>query len=308
VGTAGAASGSGEPGVGSLVVVHGLVDGGSLFVCLWDVTTGQVLGGDVPEPSLGVAYGQSQLVPITWDLAGAVDVELFVAAGEGAAAPSCSGLRESAVDGEALMSSVIDAGGVDAGRVAPPPFPLEPVVPRRAGSLRLSPGVVEAGARYALVAAGCTSPAGSPSDDICGQPDSLFASHQTIVLVKIAAEVVGGVGVGLQFLNASRAVTRADVVLQGESQRQSLRLTSDVQFGAIRPRNAAPVEEPVGVELHVQGATQPSYIQAWSDTIAASGSGALPSGENYLLVYVGPAPGSFAQGVSPPRFVLLPGH
>jgi hypothetical protein len=306
-GESGAASIGMEPEVGALDIVHGLVDGGNLFVCLWDVATGHVIGADLPEPSGGVLYGQSQRVPTVWDLSNAVDVELFVAAGTAASGLSCSGLRESAVDGEAVTRSVVDAGASDAG-IEPPPFPLEPLEPRRAGSLRLSSGLVQAGAHYALVAAGCTSPAGSPSEDICGRPDSLFASQQTIVLAEIASEVVGGAGVGLQFLNASRAVTRADLVLQGQSQRQSLRLSSDVQFGAVRPRNAAPVDIPVGVELHVQGATQSSYTQPWSETIAAGGGDTLTAGENYLLVYVGPAPGTLAEGVAPPRFVLLRGH
>jgi hypothetical protein len=306
-GGAGAAPVGGEPDVGALDVVHGLVDGGNLFVCLWDVATGQVIGADVPEPRGGVPYGQSQRVPTVWDLSNTVDVELFVAAEADASDLSCSGLRQSAVDGQAVTPSVADAGTLDAG-VDLPPFPLEPLVPRRAGSLRLASGLIQAGAHYALVAAGCTSPAGSPSEDICGRPDSLFASEQTIVLAEIAAEVVGGAGVGLQFLNASRAVARADLVLQGESQRQSLRLSSDVQFGAVRPRNAAPVDIPVGVELHVQGAPQSSYTQPWIDTIGEGGGDALTVGENYLLVYVGPAPGTLTEGVAPPRFVLLRGH
>jgi hypothetical protein len=299
---------TGEPGVGAIDVVHGLVDGGRMFICLWDVATGQVVGADVPAPSAGVPYGQSQRVPTSWDLANAVDVELFVADGEGASGLSCSGLRDSAVDAENVPASVGDAGVLDAGSIVLPPFPLEPLVPRRAGSVRLSAGVLQPGAHYALVAAGCTSPAGSPNDDICGQPDSLFSSQHTVVLAEIAAVGVGGRAVGLQFLNASRAVARADVVLQGDSQRQSLRLTSDVQFGVVRPRDAAPVQEPVGVELHVQGATQSSYTQAWSDTLVTSGSDPLAAGENYLLVYVGPAPGSIVEGISPPRFVLLRGH
>jgi hypothetical protein len=294
----------GQPGVGALEVVHGLVDGGQLFVCLWDVESGRALGVDSPEPLGGVAYGQSTSVPSSWDLSRSVDVELFVAAGEAAAEPSCSGLREVAMEGEG-SGPAVEAAPIDAG-LELPPFPLEPLAPRRAGSLRLLPGVIQPGAHYALVAAGCTNPAGSPNDAICGPPDSLFSSQQTIVLAEIAAEVAGA-GAGLQFLNASRAVERADLVLQGQSQRQSLRLTTNVQFGAVRPRNAAPVEEPVGIELHVQGATQSSYTQAWSDTLPAIGSDSLATGQNYLLVYVGPAPGSFAEGVSPPRFVLLRG-
>jgi hypothetical protein len=306
-GGSGAAPVTGAPGVGALDVVHGLIDGGNLFVCLWDVASGQLVGADAPAQSGGVAYGQSLRLPTTWDLTAVVDVELFVAAGQGMSGLTCSGLHADAVDGEALRPSLGDAGLGDAGSLETLPFPREPVVPRRAGSVRLSPGAVSPGGHYALVAAGCTSPAGSPSEDLCGPPDSLFESQRTVLLAELASGVTGGAGVGLQFLNASRAVTRADLVLQSENQRQSLRLTSDVQFGAVRPRNAAPVDEPLGVELHVRGATQSSYTQAWSETTTASGSEALTGGENYLLVYVGPAPGALPGGIAPPRFVLVRG-
>jgi hypothetical protein len=301
-GAGGASPGIGDVGEGAIDVVNGLVDGGSLLVCLWSVASGQVLADDTPE-SGGVAYGQSLRLPTSWDLSQAVDVELFVAA---TASWRCSDLRANAVDGDAVSRLDTDAGGVDAGAPEPPPFPLEPLVPRRAGSLRLSSGVVRAGAHYALVATGCTSPGGSPSEDICGAPDPLFESQQALILAELASEPAGD-GVGLQFLNASRAVARADLVLQGDSQRQSMRLTNDVQFGAIRPRDAVPVQEPVGVELHVDGATQSSYTQAWAGTVSTSGDPLVP-GENHLLVFVGPAPGAVAAGVAEPRFVLIRGH
>lgn len=293
-----------EVGEGAIDVVHGLVDGGSLLVCLWDVASGQGLGDDAPESGGGVAYGQSLRLPTTWDLSLAVDVELFVAAAENAASWRCSDLRTNAVDAEAVRRVAADAGAADAG--APVPFPLEPQVPRRAGSLRLSSGVVRAGGHYALVATGCTSPGGSPSEAICGAPDPLFESQRALVLAELASEL-GGDGVGLQFLNASRAVSRADLVLQGNSPSQSMRLTNDVQFGAVRPRDAVPVQEPLGVELHVEGSTQSSYTQAWADTVRSSGD-PLVLGENHLLVYVGPEPDSAMPGVLEPRFVLIRGY
>jgi hypothetical protein len=165
---------------------------------------------------------------------------------------------------------------------------------------------VRAGGHYALVATGCTSPGGSPSEAICGAPDPLFESQRALVLAELASEL-GGDGVGLQFLNASRAVSRADLVLQGNSPSQSMRLTNDVQFGAVRPRDAVPVQEPLGVELHVEGATQSSYTQAWADTVRSSGDPLVP-GENHLLVYVGPEPDSAVPGVLEPRFVLIRGY
>jgi hypothetical protein len=302
-GAGGASEGLGEVGEGAIDVVHGVVDGGSLLVCLWSVASGQVLGEDTPESGGGVAYGQSLRLPTAWDLSQAVDVELFVSA---AASFRCSDLRASAVDGNAVSRIDADAGGVDAGAPEPPPFPLEPLVPRRAGSLRLSPGVVRAGVHYALVATGCTSPGGSPSEAICGAPDPLFESQQALILAELASGPTDG-GLGLQFLNASRGVSRADLVLQGDSQRQSIRLTNDVQFGSVRPRDAVPVQEPLGVELHVEGATQSSYTQAWADTVSTSGDPLVP-GENHLLVFVGPAPGAAAPGVAEPRFVLIRGY
>jgi hypothetical protein len=166
--------------------------------------------------------------------------------------------------------------------------------------------VVRAGAHYVLVATGCTSPGGSPSEAICGAPEPLFESQQALILAELASGVPDD-GLGLQFLNASRGVSRADLVLQGDSQRQSIRLANDVQFGAVRPRDAAAVQEPVGVELHVEGATQSSYTQAWSDTVSTSGDPLVP-GENHMLVFVGPAPGAAAPGVGEPRFVLIRGH
>lgn len=304
-GEGGASPGGGEAGEGAIDVVHGLVDGGSLLVCLWSVASGQVLGDDAPE-SGGVAYGQSLRLPTAWDLSQAVDVELFVAATASGATFRCSELRASAVDGHDISQVDADAGGADAGAPDPPPFPLEPRVPRRAGSLRLASGLLRAGAHYALVATGCTSPGGSPSEDICGAPDSLFESQQALVLAELAPGPAGD-GLGIQFLNASRAVSRADLVLQGANQRQSMRLTNDVQFGAVRPRDSVSVAAPVGVELHVEGATPSSYTQPWADTVSSSGDPLVP-GENHLLVFVGPAPGSAASGVGQPRFVLIRGH
>jgi hypothetical protein len=239
-----------------------------------------------------------------------VEIELFVALPAAVAGQGCGTLRESAAAADPLPTKAPDAGSPDAGAAPAPPFPIQPEVPRRAGTVRLAPGVVRAGARYALVATGCTHPEGSPGDDLCGPPDPLFGAQQGLVLAAIASELpAGGGGFGLQLLNASRAVSRADLVLQWESLQEPLRVASDVGFGAVRPRDAAAVDaEPVGLELHVRGESLPSFTQAWSDTVQSSSTGAFAAGGNYLAVYVGPAPGAAIEGVGAPRFVLVRGR
>jgi hypothetical protein len=298
----GGGSGGGAPpasgGTGSVQFVHGLLDGGDLFVCLREAG-GAALGGDSALPEAGVAYGGSVRVPVSWDAALDVEALLFVVAG-GAAGRSCSELIEST----RVVIPSVDAGtsGTDAG-VTPPEFPLEPVVPRSAGSVRFPPGLLGAGAHYVLVAAGCTGPG---NEDVCGAADPIFGSFQALALAEMGTEIVGsGDGnFGLQFLNASRALSRADVVLQGEIERDSRRLAENVGFGSIRPRDSAPANEPVGVELHVEGSSASSYTELWA-AMLESGGGPITSGGNYLLVYVGPIPGSAAGETAPPRFVLL---
>ena len=300
-----------DPASGAIEIVHGMVDGGSLFACSRDAASGAPIGGDTPEPSDGVPYGRAWSLPTTWDLATQdVEIELFVALPAAVAGQSCGALRERAGASDPLPPPTPDAGPLDAGPAPAPPFPIEPEEPRRAGALRLAPGVVRGGARYALVASGCTHPDGGPGDEVCGPVDALFGTRQGLVLAEIASELPGDdTGFGLQFLNASRALSRADLVLQWESLRQSLRVASDVGFGAVRPRDAAVIDdEPIGLELHVRGESIASFTQAWTDTVQSSSAGAFAAGGNYLAVYVGPLPGAAIAGVGTPRFVLVRGR
>jgi hypothetical protein len=289
-------------GMGSIHFVHGLLDGGDMFVCLRDAG-GASLDGDAALPEAGVAYGGSVRVPVSWDASRDVEALLFVVAG-GAAGRSCSELIESSQ----VQLRVVDAGSsaADAG-LAPPVFPLDPVVPRSAGSVRFPPGLLRAGAHYALVAAGCTGQGGNEA--VCGAPDPIFGSALALALAEIGPEIVGAEGgnFGLQFLNASRALLRADVVLQGQTEREARRLAENVGFGAIRPRDSAPADEPVGVELHVEGSSSSSYTEVWANMLEAAGGTPIAPGETYLLVYIGPVPGSSAGEVAPPRFVLVRG-
>lgn len=300
-----------DPADGTIEIVHGIVDGGRLFACLRDVTSGAPIGDDTPEPGDGVPYGRAWSLPTRWDVATQdVEIELFVALPAAVEGQGCGALRERAGTSDPLPPPTPDAGPLDAGPAPPPPFPIEPEVPRRAGALRLAPGVVRAGARYALVAAGCTHPDGSPGDDVCGPAEALFGTRQGLVLAEVAGELPSGNATfGLQFLNASRALSRADLVLQWESLRQSLRVASDVGFGAVRPRDSAAIDdEPIGLELHVRGESIASFTQAWSDTVQSSSAGAFAAGGNYLAVYVGPLPGAAIAGIGTPRFVLVRGR
>jgi len=302
-GTGGSGGGSaGRGGAGALHVVHGLVDGGDLFVCLREAG-GAALGGDAPQPEAGVEYGRSYTIPVDWEPALDVEALLYVVAG-GLAGRSCSELGELS---QVPAPTLPDAGTADAAPSAPA-FPLEPLEPRAAGAVRFPPGLLRAGTSYALVAAGCTG-AGA-SEDVCGPPDLIFGSSQALALAEIDDQIVGAGGgsLGLQFLNASRAVARASVVLQGQVEQDSRRLAEDVRFGAIRPRDAAPAEEPLGVELHIEGASASDYTEAWADMIEAAGGAPVTPGSNYLLVYVGAEPRSSLGGLAPPRFVLVPGR
>jgi hypothetical protein len=310
-GAGGASSPALDPAGGTIEIVHGIVDGGSLFVCLRDAASGAPLGGDTPEPNDGVPYGRAWSLPTAWDVATQdVEIELFAALPAALAGQGCSALRERATASDPLPPPTSDAGPLDAGPAPAPTFPIEPEVPRRAGALRLAPGVVRAGARYALVASGCTHPDGSPGEEVCGPADALFGTRQGLVLAEIASELPGDEATfGLQFLNASRALSRSDLVLQWESLRQPLRVASDVGFGAVRPRDAAVIDdEPIGLELHVRGESIASFTQAWMDTVQSSSAGAFAAGGNYLAVYVGPLPGVAIAGVGAPRFVLVRGR
>jgi hypothetical protein len=148
-----------------------------------------------------------------------------------------------------------------------------------------------------------------PSEEICGLADPLSGAHQRLVLTEFgsATSVEGETRFGLQFLNASRAVGRADLVLQGASQRQPVLLANDVEFGALRPRLVAIVDEPAGLELHIDGGEGSDYIQSWPDTLSWNRVDATAVGRNYLVVYVGPVPSVAADlGFAAPRFALIP--
>jgi hypothetical protein len=295
-------------GTGAFTVVHGVVDGGALFVCLSDRQSGTSIASDAAQPSEGLPYGGTLELPTSWDL-GATDVEvtLFVAAASMWAGSSCAELAAAAIDPLASTEAP-DAEIGDAGPV-PAPFPLEPAVPRRSGSARFSPGALRPGARYALIVAGCTSPGITEQTAACGEPDALFGGRVGLVVAEISSELVAGPErVGLQFVNASRAVERADLTLQSETQQPSAPLGNDVPFGAVRPLQAADVAAPIGVELHVQRESSPSYVQAWSETLSADPSAAAVLGHNHLLAYVGPLPSANVPGLAPPRFVLIQGR
>jgi hypothetical protein len=313
-GTGGSSGSSSEPqpdasGDGTLTIVHGLVDGGRLYVCLRDLEGGGFVDPGFAEAASGAAYAEGLRLPTTWGVAErALELQLFIAPDPAGSSPTCPELEAQAVDTDADVPGVTDAGSVDAGPVAAP-FPLPLVGPRRAGSVSLPRGALRAGTHYALIAAGCTSPSASADAGACGPPDSLFGSRRGFVLAPIAEQRVGGADtIGLQFVNASRAVSRADVVLQNDSQRQSTSLGGDIPFGAVRPSSVTAVTPPIGVELHVERATLSSYTEPWSETLASAGAEGLASGQNYLLVYVGPLPEAATPGISPPRFVLVRGR
>jgi hypothetical protein len=290
-------------GTGAIGLVHGIVDGGSLFAC-WGNPASAPLATDAAQPSEGLAYGSVLELPTDWDL-GSEDRELtlFVAVASIWAGSSCAELAAAAV---VPIETQPDAAIPDAGP-APLPFPLEPSVPRRAGSVRFAPGALRSGARYGLIAAGCTAPGAAGQVASCGEPDAAFGGFAALVLAEIASEAVAGSDrLGLQFLNASRAVPRADLVLQNERGPAGAALGSDVPFGAVRPLSAAAVAEPIGLELHVQREQVSSYTQAWSDTPTTSADGVL--GHNHLLAYVGPPPAGNIVGLAPPRFVLIAGR
>ena len=296
-----------EMGTGAVTIVHGLVDGGRLYACLRNPASGEFLGGDAPMPPEGIEYARGLRLAADWDLAGAeIDVELFVAS-EGVGGETCSELIATAPDAEQVRSLPRDAGTPDAGA---PVFPLTPLEPRRAGALRLLPGLLRPGAHYALIAAGCSAAGSSSQEEACGAVDPVLGSYRALVLALIApAGRADPRGFGLQFVNASRGVARADVVLQGETPDQTVALSGDVQFGVVRPGSAASVLTlPVGIELHVDRSTTPSFTQLWTDTVPTSGEDAIELGANYLLAYVGPRPGAVVSlGVAPPRFVLVRG-
>jgi len=323
-GSGGSGSGAGGSGVsgsggtqapssdqlGALTIVHGVVDGGHLFICLRDALTREPLAGDVPEPLGGLPYASAHRVDLGL-LEREVEAELIMLAPARAEGATCSGLALE-IDTSLTPAASADAGIPDAGTDAGAPiFPLEPLTPRRAASVSISTESIRAGAQHVLVAAGCATPApppGQAATEGCGGADALFGSYSATSLVELGREPSQPAPYfGLQFLNASRAIGSAEVMLQGQNQTtQSVRLASSVPFGALRPRAVTSVLEPVGIELRLASGEGADYVQTWADTLAQSSAGALEPGERYTLVYVGPLPSASAVGFAPPRFVLIP--
>jgi hypothetical protein len=294
------------PGTGAIGLVHGIVDGGSLFAC-WGNPEAGPLAAEPAQPPGGLDYGTALELPTDWDL-GAEERELtlFVGVASLWSGSTCAELAAAAIAG--VDDDGADASVSDSGPPAPP-FPLEPTVPRRSGSVRFAPGALRPGARYGLIAAGCSGPLVTEQTAACGEPDALFGGFSSLVLAEISSESVAGSNeLGLQFVNASRAVARADLTLQGPSGPAGAPLGNDVPFGAVRPAQAAAVAEPVGLELHLQREQLSSYTQAWSDTLEARGDVGAVLGRNHLVAYVGPVPTGNVVGLAPPRFVLIGGR
>lgn len=312
-GSGGAARGGGSlGGEGSIAITHGIVDGGRLFACVSETTSPRTFRTERPIPEAGLGFGEAHRLPTDWELSRQeVVAELFVALPAQVAGLGCDALLESLAAPPA-SPPLTDAGrtsAVDAGTVGSVlPFPAEPAAPRRAGSVTFPPGALRAGSQYVLVSAGCATVGAQPVPEICGPPDPLFGGHHALVLAGYGSgEPVATDGnISLQFLNASRAVARSDLVLQGTSQRQLLAVANDVRFGSVRPPLPALVQEPAGLELHVDGAGTSSYTQAWASTFTQpDGDGPAATGA-HLVVYVGPAPSVAASGFAPPRFMLIP--
>ncbi|HEU4579074.1 MAG TPA: hypothetical protein VFS67_12510 [Polyangiaceae bacterium] len=289
-----------EPmGSGSLAVLHGLVDGGRLFVCLSDLGAGQALGEDGFESGAGLEFGQFQRRLLDWDVASTdVEVELFAASGpvEG---QSCELARQAADTAAALAGSDVDGG-------SPGSAPTDG--PRRLGSLTLAHGSLFAGKHYLLVATGCAAPESFAAPDACGAPDPVFGRRSELVLVEFGAQPGAGSGdFGLQFLNASRALGPADLSLQLEGASDlSVPFVSGVSFGVLRPRAAAVVEAPLALELRGRGTSAVALSQSWADTLRASTPPEFAPGKNYVLASIGPTPRPDGQGLSGPRLVLIP--
>ena len=290
------------PQAGSLAVLHGLVDGGRLYVCLRDVGTDQAIGSGGPEPLEGLEFGQFQRRTLDWDVATRdVEVELF-AAPRALEEQSCEILRQAATP--AAAPPTLDAG-LDGGLVAPAP----PSGPRRAGTLTLARGSLFEGRHYLLVATGCAAPETFVAPEACGPPDPLFGARAELLLVEFGNELTeGGRYFGLQFLNASRTLGPADLSLQLEGPNTlSVPFVSGVSFGVLRPLAVATVEEPLALELRGRGTSNVvAFSQSWADTLEASGPPEFAPGKNYLLASIGPTPRSDGQGLSLPRLVLVP--
>ncbi|MEO8181533.1 MAG: hypothetical protein ABI895_22075 [Deltaproteobacteria bacterium] len=286
---------------GSLAFLHGLVDGGRLYVCLRDLVTDRALVGS-PEPAEGLEFGRFQRRGLDWDVSSVdVEVELF-AAPSPLDGQSCESLRQSAAP--AALPRALDAAP-DAGRT---PAGV-PAGPRRAGSLTLARGSLFEGRHYLLVATGCAAPESLVSPESCGPPDPFFGARTELVLVEFGAELTqGGRSFGLQFLNASRALGPADLSLQLDGPNDlSVPFVSGVSFGVLRPLAVATVEEPLALELHGRGTSSGlAHTQSWAETLETSAPPQFAPGKNYVLASIGPTPRDDGAGSSLPRLVLVP--
>jgi hypothetical protein len=322
---------AGETGPATLDVVHGLADGGRLFVCLRDGAS----GADLPNgaPGTGLSFAGSARLVLDGDLASRnIEADLF-AARDGAlgvlglaSEPSCSDLRRLAGSARAAAQPPrADAGSEDAGSLAArstgrgdaATFDASAAEPApnglvRLDSVNLAAGVLHAGGRYALVATGCAEAIPSSfATQACGALDSLSGARLNQILVEFGVGSVDDQHFGLQYLNANRALASADLLLDSmDSNLPPVTLASQVAFGALRPRMPSAVVAPLAVEQHGVGGDASTYLQSWRDTLSGSNLDAAQTGFDYLIVSLGSNPGSDearlrAEGLSPPRLVLL---
>lgn len=297
-------------GSGGLTLVHGIVDGGHLFFCMRDAGTGQPLRGGQLEPPGGIPYGAAHELALDWDIErDGVELELAALTPAMAAGLGCAELsaRLAEVGAPEPVDAGLEAGAAEAG--APlPPLSSEPATPRSAGNLAIPAGALTSGRHYALVPSGCASVGVEAAAEVCGQRDPLNGVQRALAFVETGSRrSIPGLDLNLQFLNASRALSAADIVLQGVSQgSQSVSLANEVRFGALRPREPVAVRAPAGIELHGSNAERADYVQSWDDTLSLSGIDSIDGERSYLLIYLGPHPSASAQpGLASPRFLLV---
>lgn len=334
-GGAGDESGAGDAlatpsGPVTLSVVHGLSDGGRLFTCLRNTSTGQELPAGGAELQAGLEFGKNAPLSVDWDVAvESAAVELF-AARDGALSalglgsqPGCADLRRLAGSARAATSPpspvvALDAGTRDSG-VLDSDASSNPVEPPPNGLVQLEPvavaaGSLHAGGHYALVATGCAATVSEVANEAgCGALDVLTGVRASELLVEFATGTLDDPAyIGLQFLNASRALGRADMLLQGQDPNQPPRaLANQVPFGALRPARVTAVEVPLALQLQAGGGAGSTFLESWRDALAASGLDGAPLNHDYLLLFVGPNPSLdpttlLAAGLAPPGLVLLP--
>jgi hypothetical protein len=303
-----------------------VVDRPLLFMCLRDAAEPGWPEAANPLPPDGLPYGRTQEVVSDWTLsaasievvlvAGRVDQVQGLSCGELISTLMAKGPSRQAFDaglvprdsgspqGEATVALVDAAAEGGPGPLQPEPFVL-PESAGFAGSLLLSPGVLSSAGRYLLVASGCVGAGATPPAALCGPPEPVLGGTLSTALLRLAALPPENAA-GVQFVNASRAVSRAGLELQLEGDRR-LQLANDVPFGTLRPRLSPPVSSVVGSRLSVDSGPA-SYVEPWSNTLRAAQLEQLEPGRTYVLIYAGPNPAEQAAGVgNPPRFVLVPG-